>query len=453
MNNNPFDINKRKYPMFKHSFVNLLLFLVGLAWLNALQAAPKVESWNTSKGAKVIYVQAESIPMLDVRVVFDAGSARDGALPGLAAFTNAMLTEGAADWNADQLAARVEDRGIRLGSGSLRDMAWASVRTLTEKETLDIAVDTLSKVIAQPRFDDGAIDRVRQQILIGLRQAEQSPGSVAVKRFYRTLYADHPYAHPSSGTQQTVEKISKNDMAQFHRQYYVAANAVIAMVGDIDKVQAEKLAEDLMSGIPAGQHAPSLPPAPEVKGGELRQAFPSSQSHIYIGQPGVARHDPDYFPLYVGNHILGGSGLVSILGEEVRNERGLSYSVYSYFSPMRAAGPFLMVAQTKNEKATEALEVMREVLVTFVQEGPTQAQLDAAKRNITGGFPLKVASNSKIVEYIAMMGFYDLPLDWLDTLTSKVDAVTLAQVKDAFQRRVEPAQGITVVVGGPVEEK
>jgi len=432
--------------MLRSAGFALLLCLVGVA-----QATPQIHSWITSKGAKVLFVQADALPMLDVRVVFDAGSARDGELPGLAAFTNSMLTEGAGAWDAGELARRVEDRGIRLGSGSLRDMGWVSLRTLTEAETLEVAVDTLSKVLAEPRYDADAIERVRQQMQIGLRQALQSPGSIASRRFFRTLYADHPYAHPSDGTEESLAAIREGDLRTFHRQYYVAANAVIAMVGAIDREQAEQLAEQVTAGLQRGQHAPGLPEVPQVSGGELRQTFPSSQTHIYVGQIGVSRHDPDYFPLYVGNHVLGGSSLVSILGEEVRNKRGLSYSVYSYFSPMREQGPFLMVAQTKNAQAGEALEVMRDTLGEFIANGPSDDQMESAKRNIIGGFPLKIANNSKIVEYISMIGFYELPLDWLDTLTDKVAAVTGEQVRDAFKRRIDPADGIAVVVGGKPE--
>ncbi len=437
--------------MLGYLHVRLIWVLISIFCLSLAQAAPQVESWLTDKGAKVIYVQADAIPMLDIRMVFDAGSARDGQSPGLASLTNALLTEGSADWDASQLAARLEDRGIQLGSGSLRDMAWLSIRTLTEPESLATATDVLGKIAAQPRFDDDAIERVRQQVLISLRQADQSPSQVATKRFYRTLYADHPYAHPPNGTEQSIQQIVKNDLVQFHHNHYVAANVVIAMVGAVDRQQAEHLVEQLTTGMAIGQHATDLPSPPVVKGGELRQSFPSSQSHLYLGQLGVARHDPDYFPLYVGNHILGGGGLVSILGEEVRNQRGLSYGVYSYFSPMRATGPFLMVAQTKNKQVDKALTVMRGVLDKFIQEGPTAKQIEEAKRNIIGGFPLKVASNRKIVEYIAAMGFYDLPLDWLDTLTAKVDAVTLEQIRDAFARRIDPARNVTVVVGGQAE--
>ena len=427
----------------------LLLVLLGLA--TSALAAPKIESWVTSKGAKVLFVQADTLPMLDVRVVFDAGSARDGEVPGLATFTNAMLTEGAGDWDADALAERVEDRGIRLGAGSARDMAWVSLRTLSEPATRAVAIDTLAKVLAAPRFDADAIERIRQQMLIGLRQVKQSPSSIASRRFYRTLYADHPYAHPSEGNEESVAKIDEGLLRAYHRKHYVAANAVIAMVGAVDRGTAEQIAEQVTAQMQRGRHVPSLPEVPEVQGGELRQSFPSSQTHIYVGQSGMARHDPDYFALYVGNHVLGGSSLVSILGEEVRNKRGLSYSVYSYFSPMRAQGPFVMVAQTKNSQADEALEVMRDTLQAFIENGPSEEQLEASKRNIIGGFPLKIANNGSIVEYIAMIGFYDLPLDWLDTLTDKVAAVDVEDVRDAFRRRIDPAGTIAVVVGGAAD--
>ena len=420
-----------------------LLAIAGLA-----QAGPAIESWQTSRGTKVLYVKAPDLPMVDVRVVFDAGSARDGDLPGLSRFTNALLSEGAGEWDADSLALRLEERGIRLGSGSLRDMAWVSVRSLVEPDVLDVALGSAQAVIVKPRFDTDAIERVRQQLQIGLRHSLQSPATVAQRRFFRTLYADHPYAHAPDGEEEALAQITRDQLQHFHRRYYVAANAVIAIVGAVDRAAAEGIAERVTEGLAIGEHAPSLPPVPAVSGSELRESFPSSQTHIYIGQSGMARHDPDYFPLYVGNHVLGGGGLVSTLGEEVRHKRGLSYAVYSYFSPMRVDGPFLMVAQTKNDQADEALKVMRETLQRFIDEGPSEEELEAAKQNLIGGFPLRIASNSKIVEYLAMMGFYDYPLDWLDTLTDKLAAVDVEQVRDAFRRRIDALAGIAVIVGG-----
>lgn len=424
--------------------------LLVVLWLLAgwVHASPQIESWQTSQGAKVMYVRAPDLPMVDVRVVFDAGSARDTQLPGLASFVNSMLNQGAGDWDADSLALRLEERGIELGSGSLRDMAWVSLRSLTEAAVLDVGLETTRAVIAKPRFDPAAIERVRQQMQIGLRRSLQSPGTVAQRRFFRTLYAEHPYAHSPSGEEDSLAKIGRDDLVRFHARYYVAANAVVAIVGAVDRAQAERIAERLTAALPAGEHAPPLPPAPQAGGAELRESFPSSQTHIYVGQSGMARHDPDYFALYVGNHVLGGGSLVSTLGEEVRNKRGLSYSVYSYFSPMRVEGPFLMVAQTKNAQADEALKVMRDTLQRFVTEGPSEEELEAAKQNLIGGFPLRIASNGKIVEYLAMMGFYDYPLDYLETLTAKLAAVNVDQVRDAFSRRISGEAGIAVIVGG-----
>ena len=426
-----------------------LLLAVCLVALNALAvAAPQVQSWQTAKGAKVMYVHAPEIPMVDVRMVFDAGSARDGDQPGLAVFTNAVLDQGAGDWDADQIAERLEDQGVEMGNGALRDMAWYSVRSLTEPKALAVALDTLAAVVARPHFATPDVERVRQQMQVGLRQSLQSPGTVAQRLFYRTVYGAHPYAHDPSGDPETLAAIGIDRLRAFHQRHYVARNAVIAIVGAVTREQAAAIAEQLTADLPAGEHAPPLPPPPQPSNAEVREDFPSSQTHIYIGQPGMARHDPDYFPLYVGNHVFGGSSLVSLLGEEVRNKRGLSYSVYSYFAPMRAAGPFLMSAQTKNAQAPEAIAVMRDTLRRFITDGPTREELDAAKRNITGGFPLDIASNKKIVEYIAMMGFYDYPLDWLETLVAKVEAVTAEQVRDAFQRRIHPALLAAVVVGG-----
>jgi zinc protease len=187
--------------------------------------------------------------------------------------------------------------------------------------------------------------------------------------------------------------------------------------------------------------------APLMKAVVERISFPSTQSHLYLGQPGMQRGDADYFPLYVGNHILGGSGLVSQLSEEVREKRGLSYSVYSYFLPMRQPGIFQLALQTKNEQAGEALAVLRATLQRFVDEGPSEEELKAAKQNITGGFPLRISSNKKIIEYLAVIGFYDLPLDYLDRFNERVAAVTRAQIREAFKRRVDPARLVTVQVG------
>jgi len=416
-------------------------------------AAPAIQSWTTANGARVLFVPAPEIPMLDVRVVFDAGSARDGDKPGLMTLVNSLLTEGAGEWDADSIAERLDGVGAQLQTGSLRDMAWVSVRTLTQKAARETALETMTQILGAPTFEPGELERLRESMLASLRQSEQSPGSVAKKAFYRSVYGDHPYAIDMQGTRTSVEGLRRDDVVAAYQRYYVAENAVIAIVGALDRQAAEAVALQVSSGLKTGQAAPPLPVVETLSGSQLRRlSFPSSQSHIYAGQPGMQRGDPDYFPLYVGNHVLGGSGLVSILTEEVREKRGLSYSVYSYFLPMHRPGPFMMALQTKNEQAEEALQVMMDTLRKFVGEGPSEEELDAAKRNITGGFPLRIASNAKIAEYLAVIGFYGLPLDYLDTFNDNVNAVTVAQVKDTFQRRVRPDSLVTVILGRSAEK-
>jgi zinc protease len=422
--------------------VLLLLLMQGAV------AGPEIQSWETANGAKVLFVATDDLPIVDIRVVFDAGSARDGATPGISHLTNALLTEGAGEWDANRIAERVESVGAELGSGARRDMGWVSVRTLSEPKALATSVETMAAIIGRPTFADDGLERTRQRMLANLRRLEQSPGKVAKRRFYKEVFGDHPYGIHGGGTQESLTALSGEDVRAFHRRFYVAANAVVALVGDLDRKQAEEIAERLTAQLQPGEHAPKLPAVAGLQAArEVRLPFPSSQSHLFVGQPGMQRGDPDYFTLYVGNHILGGSGLVSLLAEEVREKRGLSYSVYSYFSPMRVPGPYIMGAQTQNAKAQEALQVMRDTLTRFIERGPTTEELEAAKKNITGGFPLRIASNSNIVEYLGMIGFYDLPLDHLDTFVAKVNRVTTEQIKDAFRRRVHPDRLVTVVVG------
>ena len=208
----------------------------------------------------------------------------------------------------------------------------------------------------------------------------RQPGTVAKKAFYQAVFGDHPYAIPSDGTQASLAAITRDQVVEFHQRYYVARNALIAIVGAVSRAQAEQLAERLTAGLAAGEPAAELPQvAPLQQMQQERLQFPSSQSHILMGQPGMHRGDPDYFVLYVGNHILGGSGLVSQLSEEVREKRGLSYSVYSYFSPLRRNGPFLVGAQTQNSKAQEAIDVMLATLQQIHRAGADRGRADRGK--------------------------------------------------------------------------
>jgi len=434
---------KEKLTMLRSFFtLTALLFSV------TVQALPQVQSWHTGKGAKVLFVATHELPMVDVRIVFAAGSVRDGAQPGVASLTNGILDQGAAGLNADAIATGFEERGAEVGNGTDRDTAWLSLRSLSDKKLLDPALILFGKVLLQPDFPARDFKRLQKNALTGLEYEKQKPGSIADKAFYRLLYGRHPYGSDPEGSEDSLAALKVDDLKAFYRHYYVAANATLVIVGDVSRRRAEAMARALADALPKGGKAAPLSAVSTPHAGKTKFiAFPSSQSHVLMGQPGVRRGDPDYFQLYVGNHILGGSGLVSRISDEIREKRGLAYSAYSYFYPLQRKGPYLLGFQTRGDQRDEALQVLRDTVKAFVKDGPTAKELKASKGNIIGGFPLRVDSNSKITEYLAMIGFYDLPLDYLSTFTTNIKAVTVQQIHDAYRRRVNVDDMITVVVG------
>ncbi|NIR59248.1 MAG: insulinase family protein [Gammaproteobacteria bacterium] len=417
----------------------------------ALIAGPEIEAWRTENGARVLFVAAGDLPIVDIQVVFDAGSARDGAGKGLARLANRLLDDGTAALSADQIAERFDRVGARFSLDSGRDQASVSLRSLTDRDLMDPALETMAAVIAEPAFRQGAFKRERGRMEVAVKDRKQSPGGLAGEAFYQAVFGDHPYGSHPGGDLDTLGALTPEQVRAFHRRHYVGRNAVVAIVGDLSRDRAERVAERVVGRLPRGEAAPALPPVPPLETPRtVRIAHPSSQTHVQVGQPGMARGDPRYFALYVGNHALGGGGFISRLMEEVRQQRGLSYSVYSYFVPMARRGPFEMGLQTQNRQAEEARRVMVETLKTFVAEGPTEDELAASKKNIVGGFPLRLDSNRDIVGYLAMIGFYELPLDYLETFTDRVEAVGVADVRRAFAERIRPDRLATVIVGGAV---
>jgi len=427
----------------------LVLLLAMLLPALPVQAMPSIQHWETANGARVYFVPAPELPMVDINVTFAAGSARDDGNAGLSHLTSTLLDSGAAGMSANEIADRLQALGAELNTGAARDMAWVTLRSLSDAEHLQPALTVYADVLGQPDFNASDIDRERARTQVAIRSEDQSPGEVAEIAEFKAMYGTHPYASRPSGTADSISRITRKQILAFYRKYYVAHNAVIAIVGDVDRKGAEQLAETLSSKMQPGTAAPPLPvPAALTRASEQRIFHPSAQTHILVGAPGIRRGDPDYFPLYVGNYVLGGGGLVSRLSDEVREKRGLSYSVSSQFSPMEQNGPFLLSLQTRNDKTDEALAVLRDTLKKFMQEGPTEAELVAAKKNLTGGFALRIDSNSKILDYLVVIGFYGLPLDYLNTFNDNVMAVTHDQIVDAFRRRVSPDTMATVIVGG-----
>lgn len=438
-------------------FARLVRLGLGLSWLlvfGSAQAVPEIQTWSTARGSKVFFAHTDGLPLVDIRVLFDAGSARDGEKFGLATLTSTLLDSGAGDWDADEIAKRLEGVGAVLGTSASRDSASVSLRSLTQPDLLKTALDTAKAILSRPRFAAQDFERDQKRTLLAIRQREEAPDDIGGILFFQTLYGSHPYAHPKEGNADTVAKLTRGDLEAFFKRYYVARNAMIVIVGELDRGQAEAIANELVGELPEGEAAAPLPPpvAPTAAN-SVRRNFPSEQTHVFAGQIGMRMGDPDFFPLYVGNHILGGSGFASRVVKEIREKRGLSYSAYSYFFPFREGGPFMMGLQTRNDQAGQALDVLQQTLREFIAKGPTDEELTASKKNITGGYVLKLDSNSKLTEQIASIAFYGLPLDWLNTYIPRVEAVTKADIHRVFQARIHPEALQTIVVGAGQREQ
>ena len=430
-----------------------LLSCILLTFSQITLAAAKIEHWQTIGGSRVYYVHTEGLPMADIQVVFNAGSASDGQQFGLSALTADLLDTGAGKWNADEIAQRFESVGAQFGVSSSMDTTTVSLRTLTDKTLFDKALETMQVILTKPAFNQADFKREQRRTLSGLKQQEESPAALASIAFYNALYGTHPYAHPESGVIKTVSAFKAADIRHFYQKFYVADNAIVVIVGALSKQQAEQTAEQLLAGLPLGKRPEALPDvAMPLKATQQHIEFPSSQTHVLVGLPGSYRKDPDYFNLYVGNHILGGSGLVSKLFDEIREKRGLAYSASSNFMPMLKPGPFLISLQTRNDQTAQALQVLNQTLADFINKGPTEIELTAAKKNITGGFAMRFDTNKELAGYVAMIGFYEMPLDYLDTFQQKTEQVTVASITDAFKRRVNLQLLQTITVGKSAEK-
>ncbi len=426
--------------------------LVALAPLTARAALP-IQTWIAPSGAKVMLVESRSIPMIDLNIDFDAGSRyHPPGKSGLALITAGLLDSGAAAaggrpaLNEAQIADRFADVGAIEATSAGRDAATVTMRTLSSAAERDAAVNTMAQFLQHPTFPDAVLKREAARLASAIAESDTKPEAITEKAFRSAIYGSHPYG--VSPTVASVNAVKREDLLRFYRDMYSPKRAVVSIVGDIDRAQAEKLVAMLTDAMPAGITPPAMPPVAGLRSAvQIDLPHPAEQAHIATGQASIARSDPDYFPLLVGNYVLGGGGFVSRLTAEVREKRGLTYGVTSSFMPQLQEGPFEISLQTRREQAPEALKVVRETLAKFVQEGPTDAEMQAAKDNLTNGFPLRLDSNRKLLANVAAIGFYNLPLDYLDTWTAKVEAVTAAQVKDAFARHVQPDRLATVVVG------
>lgn len=422
----------------------LIAFFVALV-SSLVQAGPQIQHWIAPTGAKVYFVASRDLPILDVRIDFAAGGARSPTgKSGVASLTAGLLEAGAADLDEEQISGRLVDLGARLSSSSDQDMASVTLRTLSSAEEKNGALALLRAVLAAPTFPEAVLAREKTRTIEALKEADTRPDAIAGKRFAQALYPGHPYGNVA--TQESVAQIVRDDLVAFHQAHYVANGAVVSIIGDVSRSEAEAIAVQLTEALPTGAGAAALPAVALPQRETIKLAHPAAQSHIHIGLPAMSRSDPDYFALLVGNYTLGGGGFVSRLMKEVREKRGYAYSVYSTFVPRVLPGPFQIGLQTKREQAGDALKVVDDVLTKFLADGPTAQELAAAKKNLIDGQALRIDSNAKLLGYLSLIGFHGLPLDYLDRFPRQVAAVTKDDVKAAFRRHVKPEHLVTVIV-------
>jgi zinc protease len=430
--------------------------ITGLFCLNS-QAAIPILHWTLANGANVYLAATDTLPIVDVQIDFDAGSRRDPATQaGLAAVSAEMVEKGvravssdpALDQNA--LGEAWADLGANFDVGAGGERTSFSLRTLSRRDLLNKSVALAAREIGEPAFPDDVWQRDRERIKASIREANTQPATIAGRAFAHGVYGSNPL-----GQEPTAETLDRFDVATMRQRYerlIVPCRAKLSIVGAVTRPEADAIATALLARLPqTGSDCGALPPVPPVAAltapTEDDIPFDSAQTHVIIGQPGYLRSDPDHFALTLGNYVLGGGGFVSRLTDQVREKRGLTYSIYSGFAPGLEAGAFRIGFQTRPDQAAEAVKVSREVLAKFVADGPTEAELKAAKDNLIGGFPLLLDSNRKLLANVANIAWYGLPLNYLDTWTQRMNAITVADVKSAFERKLQPARMVTVMVG------
>jgi len=436
----------------------LLAGITALFGMGSAQAALPIQHWTLANGAKVYLVSTNALPIVDVQIDFDAGSRRDpAAQAGLASTSAAMVEKGVRDGrngepalDQNALGEAWADLGASFDVSAGTDRTSYTLRTLSDPALLTKAVALAAREIGEPSFPDDIWPRERERINAAIKEANTKPATVVGRAFAQAVYGTHPYGQEV--TEETLARIDTAAMRQRYEQLILPCRAKLSIVGAVTRAEAEALATTLLSRLPSPAACAPLPAIAPVVAltapKDERIAFDSAQAHVFIGQPGYPRQDPDHFALTLGNYVLGGGGFVSRLTEEVREKRGLAYSVYSGFAPGLDAGAFRIGFQTRPDQAEAATKVSRDVLAKFVAEGPTEKELKAAKDNLIGGFPLLLDSNRKLIGNVANIAWYGLPLDYLDTWTARMNAVTAADIQAAFARKLQPQRMVTVVVGG-----
>ena len=420
------------------------------------QAATTIQHWVNRDGVLIYLVEAKTIPMVDVQVDWPVGSASDPQSKiGLASMTAALIDKGAVAnkkvLTEAAIADKLADLGAVLSFNAGAERSSMRMRSLSDAKRINELVSLTAQILNEPLFDSKVLSREKDRTIMAIKEAQIKPEVILSKEFDRQIYGSHPYGLSASVA--TVQSITQKDVKDFYFNRYSKKGVKVSIVGDIDKASADQLVEKVLAGFP--KEAKITQSVPEVtlfqpnSSKVIKIPHAAQQAHISMGMPTIARKNSDYFPMLVGNYILGGGGFVSRLVKEVREKRGLAYSVYSYVSPGRQIGPYVAGMQTQQSQADLAVDVMKKTISEFIEHGPADEEMNAAKDNLINGFPLRIDSNRKILDNVASIAWNDLPLDTLDTWRAQLKAVTKEQVKAAFKAHLDMNRMVTVVVGAP----
>lgn len=427
--------------------VTLMASAAGAAEVSGM----KIEQVTSPGGIEAWLVENHDNPLIAMRFAFRGGSTQDPpGKDGLAYFISAMMDEGAGELDSVAFQEREQSLAMRMNFDASRDVMLGNVQTLSVNK--DEVFDLVWLALTAPRFDQDAVERVRAQILAGLKFDENDPSTVASLAWDRLAFHNHPYGRPIKGTKASIAAISRDDLKDYVARVFARDKLVITVVGDIDAETLGKMLDHVFGDLPANSvlapiadAEPPLGPTREI----IEMDVP--QSVAQFGHRGIARKDEDFIPAYVLNYIVGGGGFASRLMEEVREKRGLAYSVHSNLYPYRHGAVFVGNVATKNEAVGQSLDVIESELRRLAEQGPTEEELDSAKSYLTGAYALRFESSSSIANQLLWIQIEDLGIDYVNQRNAMVEAVTLDDIKHVARRLIEADRLITTIVGKPVQ--
>lgn len=407
-----------------------------------------VSHWNTKNGAGVYYYYSAALPIVDINTVFNSGVYAEDTLWGINTLTTSLLDQGTKKHSAQDIASIFSHAGAQFTTSADKDKTIVHLRSLLYTDAFEPALDNYIDILSNPSFNKESIALIKQLQITAIKAREQKPQGVASNAFYKALYKQSPYGHPTLGTKETITPLTQDQIKSFYNTFFVASNAKIIILGAVSKEQAKTIAEKISMSLKTGKPIAKSKNQPATDQPQsINITFPAQQATIMLGHIGITRHNPDYFPLMVANTTLGTMPLNNELFNVIRNDEGLAYSTYSYFNPLQYRGPFTVFLQTNNNQKERAIKKTQAVLNNFVKKGLTANQLHNAKKYLTGSFPIALASNQSILTAVTNIAFYNRPLDYLNTYRKNIEAVTLQQVNLAIKKNIHPDEMITVTVG------